>query len=1075
MQICPNCGEENPLKFRLCGYCGTALVAGDRPEEERKPVTALFVDIVGSTSRAENLDPEEVLAVLERYYARLRHELEYFGGTVEKFIGDAVVAVFGAPAAHEDDPERAVRAGFAVVDAIRKLNEEDPSRELRVRVGIATGDAIVALGTRSGEGKGLAWGDVLNTAARIQSAAPVDGVLVGDETYRQTVRAIEYRSHDPIEAKGKAERVPVWEAVRPSADRRRPQPGTPLVGRHAERERLLALLQSSYERRQPALGVLLGPPGIGKSRLLAEAEEEVQRTGSVYSGRCLSYGEGITYWPVVEIVSEAAGIAHGDENDEVSAKLGRLLERLPTQDQDQLRTIAAALANLVGVPRTPQGTYAAAEISQNELHWGIRRLFQLLAVERPLLVVFEDLHWADPTLLELIDYVVEDEKGGPIVVLATGRPEVEEQRPSLGAESDRRLVLRLEALAGAEGEALLRDLLASHGVSAPRNVDTLLTKSAGNPLFLEELVQMLVESGTLAHNGGVDLEDVPVPTSLRALIGSRLDGLPADHKRLAQHASVAGTVFWSGAVAHLEQKDNVTSGLESLEARDVVRAHDVSTMAGDREWSFKHVLIRDVAYERLPKSRRAGLHVRFAEWVSALRSAGEEFVEIVAHHLEQACQLARQVSRTDVEAPVEEAVAALVRAAEKAERREGHREAHRFYERALDLLDADAAERALELRLRRGRMEVFLGEFRAAREDLLTVAEQAQSLRRRDLRCEALLALANIDYKQGLAADFRPRLLEAAALAAELENPALRARAAFQAAHLHAWFDSDAEAAIRELTVALALAEELDDRLLRIEGHMMLGTVYSNYGRLAEAQDQYEVARTLATGTGSVRDDARATALLAYILHYRGDLEHAETLALEALDRLERTGDTYLQLQTVRLLARFALLRDDLGLAERRLRQALPIALEFGGWIVIDIYRYLIELHLREGRLDEARELSEFARRDVPADDAYARASQLIAAALVLAAEGEPASARRSFMEALGLLTEHQLLIDLAEAQIVFSRFLRGVGEHDDAVAQLASARQTFLQVGAPNPLATLERELAEAGPGRPTGAPAAS
>ncbi|MDQ4030492.1 MAG: hypothetical protein M3168_05565, partial [Actinomycetota bacterium] len=783
-----------------------------------------------------------------------------------------------------------------------------------------------------------------------------------------------------------------------------------------------------------------------------------------------------TYWPIVEIVKQAAGMLLGDEPDKISSKLGALLERLPIDDRDQLRTIAAALANLLGSHETPQGTYMTAEISQAELHWGIRRFFQLLAAERPLVVVLEDLHWAEPTLLDLIAYVVEDVAGAPMLVLATARPELQQSRPSLLAESEHRLVLRLEPLADADGEALLRELLASHGLPSRGTVEALLAKSGGNPLFLEETVRMLVESGALADGAaGAELEDVPVPTSLRALIGSRLDGLPGDEKRLAQHASIAGTVFWSGAVAHLERNGgHVDDRLTQLEARDVVRAHDLSTVAGEREWSFRHVMIRDVAYGRLPKGRRAGLHVRFAEWVSALPSTGDEFVEIVAHHLEQACLLAGEVSRTEVPPPVEAAVSALVRAAEKAERREGNREANRFYARALALLAADQEEQALELRLRRARVTMFLGEFRPAREELLAVSDAARRLGRADVRCEALLALANIDWKQGLAADSRPRLLEAAALADEVGDATLRAKAAFESANLHAWFDGDAESAIRELTLGLALADELDERSLRLEGHMRLGTVYSNYGRLAEAEQQYEFARGLAGESGSFRDEARATALLSYILYYRGDVDHAESFALQALAWLERTGDIYLHLQTLRLLARFALLRDDLALAEQRLHEALPIALEFGGWLVIDVYRFLVELLVRQDRVDEARELCAFAQRDVPEEDAYARASYLITEAILRAAEQDVDAARDRFTEALALLTEQQLLIDLAEAQVAFSRLLRGFGEHGDAVRQLVTARQTFLQVGAPNPLATLERELAEtaerqARPGAPS------
>jgi class 3 adenylate cyclase len=385
--ICASCGQDNPDIAKFCLSCGAPLALPPPTSEERKLITVLFTDIVGSTAKAEQMDPEDVRARLAPYYARLRGELERYGGTVEKFIGDAVVALFGAPVAHEDDPERAVRAAFSVCNAIDELNAEDEWLDLQVRVGVNTGEALVVVGARATEGEGMAAGDVMNTAARLQSAAPVNGVLVGELTYAATRGSIEYREAEPIAAKGKSEPVRVWEAVtvkevEPTAA----AASSDLIGREDEVAALEDVWQTALDALRPVVATVVGPPGVGKSRLLAEFMRHAARTGRVHRGRCLSYGEGITYWPITEIFKSAAEILQSDDREAVASKLGEFLETLATDDLDELRTIAAALSNLIGIPTTPRGTYVTSEISQSELHWGIRRALQLLAAERPLAI-----------------------------------------------------------------------------------------------------------------------------------------------------------------------------------------------------------------------------------------------------------------------------------------------------------------------------------------------------------------------------------------------------------------------------------------------------------------------------------------------------------------------------------------------------------------------------------------------------------------------------------------------------------------------------------------------------------------
>jgi class 3 adenylate cyclase/tetratricopeptide (TPR) repeat protein len=1065
MRICPSCGEENPGHAKFCLHCGAPLAAATpaAPSEERRVVTAVFTDIVGSTTRAETLDPEDVRSYLAPYYARVKAELEHFGGTVEKFIGDAVVALFGAPVVHEDDALRAVRAALAIKHAIADLNAHDEWLDLHIRIGVNTGEALVVLGAHPGEGEGMAAGDVLNTAARLQSAAPVDGILVGAETHRATVHAIEYRDVEPVTAKGKAERIVVWEALGERDVTPAVTSGPPLVGRSDELQALRELWTRVVADDAAATAIVVAPPGVGKSRLLWEFTR-TPLGAHVHWGRCLAYGEGITYWPIAEIVKDIAGILVTDEPATASAKLDALLERIGQGQLDELRTMAAALANLLGVPTTPRGTYSAAEITQGELQWGIRRVFERLAAEGPVVLVIEDLHWAEPTLLELIEFLERAE--APLLVLASARPEVAEASPVLLADRARRRVIELRPLTDSETESLLGELLGP--AALPRAaLARLLRHAGGNPLFLEETVRMLADRGLL-QAGAAELDSLPVPTSLQSLIGSRLDRLESADKRVAQHAAVVGTVFWPGAVEYVEERDNVEPRLHALVRHDFVRENESSTVAGEREYAFRHVLTRDVAYGQLPKGRRAALHVRCADWISALPAAVDEYIEIVAYHLEQACLLAREVVRSPVEPPVAAAVQALTAAAEKAERREGIREADRFYARALGLLHSGDEGTAIDLRLRRVRTLVALGELGRAHEQLSGVAEEAAAAGRLDLRCAAQITLGNIDWRQGRGADARRRLTEAQALAAELDDPRLGVRAAYELGVFEAWIDGEPDRAIETLRGSLAVGEDLGDRPLRIEGHMRLASVLFNAGAIAEADEEIVRCLALAGELGSRRDEARATSALAAFRYYRGPLEDAEELATQALEWLERICDTLLQVQNLRTLAKLALARNEPERAEARLREALPLALEHGGWLVPEVYRYLTQALVAQGRAADAAELAAFAERDAPREDPSAYAALLITRATAAAARGDLEQLTRCYEEAIGVYEEQSQFTDLAETRLEFARALVGVGEHSAALEQLDHADRLAAALGAGGLCSQIEALREAAGPAAP-------
>jgi class 3 adenylate cyclase/tetratricopeptide (TPR) repeat protein len=651
MVLCPRCGQENPGGFRFCGRCASPLGAEAPRGEERKVVTVLFCDLVGFTARSDRADPEDVRATLRPYHSRLRTEIERYGGTVEKFIGDAVMAVFGAPVAHEDDAERAVRAGLRITEAIAELNDEHRRLDLSVRIGINTGEAVVTLGARPEEGEGIVTGDVVNTAARLQAGAPVDAVVAGELTYLATRDLFEYQELEPITAKGKQDAVPVWRAVRA-----RSRYGvdieqgtrTPLVGREAE----LVLLQDSFVRTlrdaAPQLVTLVGEPGVGKTRLVWEFRRFVDdRPEIVYwrQGRCLPYGDGIAFWALGEIVKAQAGISESDEPEQASAKLADAVHALgPTTEEAEW--LKARLAPLVGGEGTGADTAAREE---SFTAW--RRFLELVSARSPLVAVFEDLHWADPSLIEFVEHLVDWATGVPLLVLCTARPELYERHPGWGGGKRNSFTVSLSQL-GAEDTARLISELLSQAVLPAGIQAELVERSGGNPLYTEEFVKMLVDRGILSRAGDdgawrvASDAEIPLPQSLQALIAARLDTLPSEQKSLLQDGSVVGKVFWSGAVASMSGGDEggARTALHDLARKEFLRPARTSSMEGQAEYSFWHVLMRDVAYGQIPRAVRGEKHRAAAEWIEG--QAGDRVVDhsdFLAHHYGQALELARTV------------------------------------------------------------------------------------------------------------------------------------------------------------------------------------------------------------------------------------------------------------------------------------------------------------------------------------------------------------------------------------------------------------------------------------------------
>jgi len=656
MTTCPNCGEENPERAKFCLECGASLEqAKASVAEERKIVTVLFCDLVGFTARSDAADPEDVRARIRPYHARLRSEIERFGGTVEKFIGDAVMAVFGAPVAHEDDPERAVRAGLRILEAIDDLNEQEPGLELQVRIGVNTGEAVIALGARPEQGEGIATGDVVNTAARLQASAPVGALVVGEATYRQTTQIFVYEPLDPVEVKGKAEpllrRRALSARARFGEDVTR-APSTPLVGREHD----LAVLQASYGKavRESSvqLVTIVGEPGLGKSRLVAELFAFIDNQPEIISwrqGRCLPYGEGISFWALGEIVKAQTGMLESDPPEEAASKLEAAL---PADEEDR-EWLRARLGPLVGID-----TGVAA--SQEESFTAWRRFLEGIAGSRPSVFVFEDLHWAEEPLLAFLEHLVEWAQGVPMLVVCTARPELYERAPHWLAGARNATRIALAPLSEAETARLVSVLLDQ--ALLPAEVQALvLERAGGNPLYAEEFVRMLEDRELLVRRGRTlqlrEGAEIPFPDSLQALIAARLDTLPQERKTLLQDAAVVGKVFWAGALTAIGGHDEQAIGaaLHELARAELIRPARQSTMAGETEYSFWHLLVRDVAYGQIPRIARAAKHEAAAEWIE--RQAPErldDLAEVLAHHYLHARQLFLAAGKPEVAARLDE-------------------------------------------------------------------------------------------------------------------------------------------------------------------------------------------------------------------------------------------------------------------------------------------------------------------------------------------------------------------------------------------------------------------------------------
>ncbi len=876
MTTCPACSRENPDDARFCNACGAPLNAEpSAPREERKFVTVLFADLVGFTSRAERLDPEDVRAILSGYHERVRFELERYGGTVEKFIGDAVMALFGAPTAREDDPERGVRAALAVREAIADLNEQDSGRDLHVRIGVTTGEALVRLDSRPEEGEGMAAGDVVNTAARLQAAAPTDGILVDEATRRATDRAIEYRAADAVDAKGKAEPVGAHEALqarsRYGVDVR--QIGRmPLVGREADLDVLTAALGRARTRREPQLVTLVGVPGIGKSRLVYELFRSLQADPDLITwrqGRSLPYGEGVSYWALAEIVKAQAGILDTDGDEVAGPKLAEVVAAL-VEDERDAAWVERNLRPLVGL--TAEAELGADRRGEAFAAW--RRFIEALADTRPLVLVFEDLHFADDGLLDFVDYVVEWATGVPLLVVSTARPELLARRAGWGGGKANALTLSLSPLTDAETGELVHALL-DRAVLTAELQQQLVARAEGNPLYAEEFARLVAE--------GRQPEELP--ETVQGVVSARLDSLGADEKRHLQDAAVVGKTFWLGAVGHVAGSDQwaVEELLHRLDRKEFVRRERHSSVADEAEYAFRHLLVRDVAYGQIPRGARADKHRLAAEWIEGV-GRSEDHAEMLAHHYLSALEYARAAGRSTDEL-AGRARYALREAGDRASAVYAFAAAARFYGAALELWPAEEAGRP-QLLLRYGHA-LWMADS-GGLEVLLEAAEELVASADRGGAAEAEVLLNRVEWFRGHR-DRADSHLERALDLVE-DAPLSRSKAVVLSTLARSRLLAGAhEDAIRLGYETLSLGEELGLDEVQANALMCIGAARWRNGDSAGVAD---VERSVDIARAANSPEAiRGCTHLGFAFFCLGQLQRSSELIDEALLLAERFGD----------------------------------------------------------------------------------------------------------------------------------------------------------------------------------------
>jgi class 3 adenylate cyclase/tetratricopeptide (TPR) repeat protein len=1045
VSACPNCGRENPEGFRFCGFCSASLIS--EASETRKTVTVVFSDVTGSTSLGERLDSESLRRVMSRYFDVARTAMERHGGTVEKFIGDAVVAVFGVPEVHEDDALRAARASFELRAALAELNDELDrtwGAHLQIRTGINTGDVVAG---DPSSGQTFVSGDAVNVAARLEQAAQPDEILIGAETLRLVRDAVRVDPMEALPLKGKSEPVRAFRLVEilpgePAFARRL---DSPMVGRDPELRAVLDAFEHAERGRACELVTVLGVAGVGKSRLLRELSTRLVDRARILKGRCLAYGEGITFWPVAEIVKQAARIDDSDAPNEARAKIGAMFSG---QDAEAASLIQERVGAAIGLGET-QGAV-------QETFWAFRRFLETLATERPVVAVIDDIHWAEATLLDLIEYVAGFSRGHPLLLLCTARPELHEVRPEWGRTGG---ILALEPLGLEESEQLIENLLGQ--TRLPTEVRRRIVESSeGNPLFVEEMLRMLIDDGLLRRDDGHwiptnDLSRVSAPRTIQALIAARLDRLQDEERAVAQRASVVGRVFYWGAVVHLSpEKTRATIGghLQTLLRKELILP-EPSPFVGEDAFRFSHILIRDAAYQSMPKRVRTEMHERFASWLERMTGARvTEYEEILGYHLEQAHRYRAELGPLDEHGRLlgERAASLLAACGRRALARSDLPASISLLERAIELMPSTDPQRT-ELLVDLGIASADAGAYSKAESVLAEAIERSAAANDERMRAHAMLVRLSL------------RLLT---------DPAI-----------------DVEDAEGQATRALQVLEASGDHLGMARAWHVLGWTENMRLRTTSRAEALERAAEHARRAGARREELEALYFLASpadhgpmpveqalrrldeILDRSGNDQRVESSVLFSVGRLEAMRGRFEQAR--RAAARSVAILEDLGYrpqaeasrgesfgfietlagdlvaAERELRRACEALQAMGetgifSTLVADLAVVLCGL----GRFEEAGPFIEASRSAAAAEDLLSQAQWRVARSRVLASEGRGEDAVELARQAVALLEPTDVINFQADTHVQLAQVLVATNRGAEATQALERALSLYEQKG---------------------------
>ena len=1006
--VCTSCGTENPDRARFCFACAAPLIEAAGVRKERKFATALFADLVGSTALAEREDPEVVQSVIGRAFDRAAAEIEHHGGLLEKFIGDAILAVFGVPTVHEDDPERAVRAALAVQEVLDDLNRgfaAEGRPELALRIGVEAGEVLVDLERAEGPRHRMLTGDAVNTAARLEQSAGPGQIVVGPAVHEATKDRIEYLALPPLELKGKAAPVPAWTALREMAGPRGERAPLRLEARMVGRDEELAQLEQALARvrseGRPALITIFGPAGIGKSRLAFEflrSVEHLPEPITVRKGRCLSYGN-VSYSAIAEAVKVECGVLDDDPPETVADKASTAVERLFGD-----RELASHVEALIGSGRQHR-------FGREDLFDAWRRVLERMAARSTLLLVLEDLHWADDGLLDFVEHVTEWARG-PILVLTLSRPELLERRPAWGEQRPSRTTISLDPLTPEETQLMLEDLLATR---LPADLTRIvLERGEGNPLFGEEIVRMLIDRGVIRETEATGWElvgpvdEVEVPRSIQALVAARLDSLPGEEKVLLQDAAVVGRTFWAGAVGHLSglSGERVRAALGELRLKDLILLREPPSLSGELEYTFRHVVIRDVAYDSLPKALRAEKHVATAHW--AEEQAGhrrEEIAELLATHHLRALHWLDELGETDGRRrEVErEGYRWARRAGERAQRLWQQREAVRWFRTALDL---------------GGRIGGGDEELAPLWESYASASEGVEPYPEMIRAWEEALARYERMHRDGDAGRVEASIAHAALWAGRFEVASSRATRAV------------------ERLEPLGESSELAFALFAV------GRYELERDEIERAEPLLRRARDIAERVGDLPAQANATISLGWTLHARGRGDETVRLFDEALEVARRVRDLSLLLDAHEAVFSAAIeVSGDYRRAESIGRESVELAQRAGN------EGKLSRAHLNLGYL--FRELGRFDEADasvrVALGSAMAVGDQLVVAychavgALGKGPQGKLDEAERAMARCRAILAEEEIdyALYVDEFDALVTGYVTAGRGHDERAAEI--------------------------------------